>query len=205
MRRILACLVAGLLGAFPACGQGLVEEWHSIRLPPAPELRAVTLEPATTALLMLDFMPTNCGRRPRCIASVPRVAHLLAEARAHGAPVVHSVIANTEAGDIMPELATRQDEPWVRAGPDKFLGTNLLEILRARGVRRVVVVGTASNGAVLATGSGAALRGFGVVLPLDGVSGDTAFSEAYVAWHMANAPGVAARTTLTSTDRIGWR
>ena len=175
------------------------------RHPAGAALRDVTLDPATTALLMLDFMPANCGRRPRCVASLAHVAPLLAEARARGALVVHSIFANTTVADILPAVAARQGEPWVQAGPNKFLGTRLAEILRERGIRTVVVVGTASNGAVLATAAHAALSGLDVVLPVDGMSAEAPFAEQYVAWHMANGPSVAPRTTLTAAGRIGWR
>ena len=201
----IAVAVAACVFAAPARAQMLVEEWASIAAPPAPALRDVTLDPATTALLMLDFMPSNCGRRPRCVASLPAVAGLLAAARGRGAAVVHSIVNNTTAADILPQVAAAPGEPAVLSGPNKFLGTELEAILRARGIRTVIVVGTAAHGAVLNTAAHAALRGFDVVLPVDGMSADTAWPEQYVAWHMANGPGVGPRTTLTATGRIGWR
>ncbi len=204
MRRI-AWGLAALLAAMPAAAQTLIEEWPSIAAPPAPALRDVTLDPATTAVLMLDFMPGNCGRRPRCVASLPRVAPLLAEARRRGALVVHSITANTAVADILPPVAAREGEPWVQAGPNKFLGSQLAEILRERRIRTVVVLGTAAQGAVLHTASHAALTGLEVVLPVDGMSADTAWPEQYVAWHMANAPSIGVRTTLTTAARIAWR
>ncbi len=208
MRRTVSRLVfaSAFLGpaVAPAAAQTIVDEWAAVAASPpaAPELRAVTVEPGTTALLMLDFMSQNCGRRPRCLASIPKVRRLLTEARARGVPVVHSVIANTTTADIIPDVAAAPDEPWVRAGPNKFLGTELEAILRARGVRTVIVVGTAAHGAVLNTASHAALLGMAVVVPVDGVSAEAAYPEQYTAWHLANALGVSARTTLTTTDRI---
>ena len=41
----------------------------SVKAPAAPALKPVTVDPKTTALLMLDFMKQNCGKRPRCVAS----------------------------------------------------------------------------------------------------------------------------------------
>jgi len=204
MRRVAAGLVM-LLATMPAGAQSIIEEWPSVSAPAAPALRDVTLDPATTALLMLDFMPANCGRRRRCLDSLARVAPLLEAARGRGALVVHSITANTTPGDILPPVAAREGEPWVQAGPNKFLGTRLAEILRERGIRTVVVVGTAAQGAVLNTAAHAALTGLEVVLPLDGISAEDAWPEQYVAWHMANAPGVSPRTRLTTAGRVGWR
>lgn len=58
-------------------------------------------------------------------------------------------------------------------------------------------MGNAAHGAVLYTASGAAMRGFKVIIPIDGVSSDTAYSEQYVAWHLVNAPVISSAMTLT--------
>jgi len=201
----LASLIAvfGSALALPAAhAQNIVKEWPSITAPPPPELKPVTVDPKTTALLMLDFMNQNCGQRPRCVASLPGVQKLLAEARKSGATVVYSLIANTTTADIRSEVAANQNEPWVRAGPDKFMGTDLEKILKDKGVETVIVTGTAAHGAVLYTASAAALRGMRVVVPVDAMSSEPAYPEQYTAWHLANAPGVGPRTTLTEIGMI---
>src|ERR1700737_2482180 len=80
----LAALVAVLAYAAPVPAQTVIDEWQSVKAPPAPELKAVTVDPKSTALLMLDFVPTTCNqqRRPRCVAALPTAKKLLAEARA---------------------------------------------------------------------------------------------------------------------------
>jgi hypothetical protein len=55
--------------AIPALANDITTEWANVKPPPAPELKPVTVDPKTTALLVLDFMKGNCGARPRCIAS----------------------------------------------------------------------------------------------------------------------------------------
>jgi hypothetical protein len=50
-------------------------------MPPAPTLKPVTIDPKSTALLLLDFMTENCGQRPRCVAAVPTVKALHERAR----------------------------------------------------------------------------------------------------------------------------
>ena len=42
----------------------IIDEWASVKAPPAPTLKPVTVDPKTTALLMLDFMNQNCSKRP---------------------------------------------------------------------------------------------------------------------------------------------
>jgi len=116
--------------------------------------------------------------------------------------VIYSLAAGSTAADIAKELAPSAGEPAVLSGPDKFLGTDLEKILKEKGIKTVIAVGTASEGAVLYTASGAALRGLKVIVPVDGMSSSTAYAEQYTAWHLANAPRVGAQVTLTKIDLI---
>jgi len=47
-----------------------------VKLPPAPILKEVAVDPSTTALLIIDMMKLNCNMRPRCMASFPSVKRL---------------------------------------------------------------------------------------------------------------------------------
>jgi hypothetical protein len=69
------------IAAAPAKAQSIIDEWATVKPPAAPALKPVTVDPKTTALLMLDFMNQNCGERARCIASIPAMKKLLGEAR----------------------------------------------------------------------------------------------------------------------------
>ena len=179
----------------------ITDEWDSVKAPAAPALKPVTVDPKTTALLMLDFMNQNCGKRDRCMAQVPAVKKLLETARAAKVPVVYSFIANTTAADVITDLKPADGEPSVISGPNKFIRTELEKILKDKGITTVIAVGTAANGAVLQTASYAALLGMNVIIPVDGISGDS-YAEQYVAWHFTSAPGMAARVTLTKSDMI---
>ena len=181
----------------------IIDEWASVKAPPPPELKPVTIDKKTTALLMLDFNQQTCTqRRPRCTASIPRVKPLLAAARAAGLPVVFTLGGGGKRADIPEELAPRSDEPSMLAGVDKFVNTDLEKILKDKGITTVIVVGTAAHGAVLYTASSAAIRGMKVILPLDGISADNTYTEQYFAWHMANVPVIAPAMTLTRLDDV---
>lgn len=207
-----AAFAAGLtltavLTSAPTSAQHIVDEWDSVQPPAAPELEEVTIEnPETTALLMLDFMHQNCNeeRRPRCVASLPKMQQLLEKARAAGVPVVYAIIGGTTTDDIWEDVAPQGDEPWVQAGPDKFIGTDLEQILKDRGIETVITVGTAAHGAVLHTASAAALRGFQVIVPVDGISAEDTYFEQYVVHHLKNAPRIGDSVTLTTSEMIGF-
>src|SRR4029078_5328299 len=68
---ILALLVCAPV--VPAANAAtIIDEWASIKAPPPPAVKPVTVDKATTALLMLDFNEQTCNmqRRPRCVASI---------------------------------------------------------------------------------------------------------------------------------------
>lgn len=187
-----------------ARAQGVIGQWAQVKIPPAPALRRVTADPRTTALLLLDFVRQTCNeqRRPRCVASLPAVAALLKEARAHHVRVIYSGVIGGTGADVLPPLARREGEPMVFSGPDKFLHTRLGALLRRDGIRTVIVTGTAAEGAVLATASEAVYRGYRVIVPVDGMSAATLYPEQYVAWDLLHAPFLMQRATLTSTKLI---
>ncbi|HEX3440962.1 MAG TPA: cysteine hydrolase [Pseudolabrys sp.] len=195
-----AALAAAL--SLPAQAANIVDEWATIKQPPAPELKPVTVDPNTTALLMLDFMNQNCAKRPRCVESLPAMKKLLGEARAAKVAVVYSIIANSTTADVMKDVAPEAGEPHVQAGPDKFFRTDLEKILKDKGITTVIVTGTAANGAVLFTAAGAALRGMNVIVPVDGMSSADAYADLSTAWTFTNAPSVSAKTTLTKSEMI---
>ncbi|OGA37142.1 MAG: nicotinamidase [Betaproteobacteria bacterium RIFCSPLOWO2_12_FULL_65_110] len=199
---IVGVLAVGAGLSTPALSQTLVDEWAGVKAPPPPELKPVTIDPKVTALLMLDLVKPFCGPRPRCGASLPAVQRLLTQARAKGVQVVYTL--GTKVADIYPELAPVAGEHVVTSGPDKFLNTDLEKVLKEKGIKVVIAVGTAAEGAVLHTAAGAALRGLKVIVPLDGMSSLTTYAEQYTAWHLTNAPRLGAQTTLTRIDLIGY-
>jgi nicotinamidase-related amidase len=194
-------IVIGLIGGVQAAD--VIDEWTSVKMPPAPALKPATADPKTTALLLLDFVDPNCPRRPRCVASMPAMKKLLTEARAKKMLVVYSTAGKATMANVMKDLAPAGGEPSVHSSVDKFAGTDLEKILNDRGIKSVIVTGTAAHGAVLYTGSAAAMRGMNVIVPVDGMSSEDPFYELATAWLLANGTGgIGPRVTLTKVDMI---
>lgn len=59
----IATVLSSAVGS-PARAGNIIEEWGNVKAPPAPELKPVTVDPKTTALLMLDYIPA-----PYCSAT----------------------------------------------------------------------------------------------------------------------------------------
>ena len=82
-----AALLVASLGS-PSVAD-VISDWSTAVAPPAPELKEVTVDPATTAVLFLDMMKAGCSARPRCIAAVPNVKLVHDAARAHNSADAH--------------------------------------------------------------------------------------------------------------------
>jgi nicotinamidase-related amidase len=208
---LLAAVAAATLSAAAtprAQAKNVIEEWSQVKAPPPPALKAVSIDSASTALIVMDISVRTCSsaKRPQCAASLPAVARLVREARASGVLVLYSLVGHDNRGDIPKAFAPRpSDSILTGAGPDKFVGSELEAILKAKRIMTLITVGTSAEGAVLNTASGATFRGFAVVVPVDGMSSDTLYGEQATAWYLAHAPRVSQHTTLTAVDRMRFK
>jgi isochorismate hydrolase len=72
------------------------------------------------------------------------------------------------AADVVAGMTPKEGEWVVQRGPDKFLGSPLEQRLKDRGIKSVIVTGTSAQGVGIGVGSGAAQRGYDVIVPVDG-------------------------------------
>lgn len=206
IRWLAGAIAASCLAMSAGQAQTLIEEWGTAKFPPPPPLKPAKIAPAETALLVMDFTKQTCTpeRRKRCADSVPKVVKLVNEARRKGALIIYSVaVPNSVPADILKDLTPASGEPVLPPlGPDKFINGELEKMLKDKGIKTVVAMGTQAQTSVLHTGATAALKGFNVIVPVDGMSADEVFPELYTAWHLATAARISAKVTLTKFDMI---
>jgi len=195
---------AALMFAFAALPSAadILDDWATVKAPPPIEVKPVTLDGATTALLILDMSKAGCTRRPRCVATVPNVKRLYDAARAGGAMLWYSL---GDPKDIVdPGFTPREGEYVQQMGPDKFLGSNLEEKLKGRGIKTVIVCGTSFQGVGIGTGTEAAQRGYKVIVPIDCLSSEDPYMEQYSAWQFfMGGPNVVTRgSTVTRSTMV---
>lgn len=156
--------------------------------PALPAPVAVTLDAKTTALVVLDIINPTCSTRPACNDSIPALQALIKKARDAGAPVVYTNTAATNA--IVPQVAPAAgDVTVVPTNADKFNNPDFDATFKAKKVTTLLLVGTRSNGAVLYTAFEANVRGYTVVVAVDGISGSIPFETTLTEWQMLNQPG----------------
>jgi nicotinamidase-related amidase len=199
-------LLIGLLGS-PSIAD-VISDWSTAVAPPVPEVKEVTVEPATTALLMLDLMKAGCSARPRCLAAVPSMKRVHDAARAHNMLVWYSLVGSN--GKATPDdmvdagLKPRDGEWYRQGGPDKFLGSTLEPNLKQAGIKTVIVCGNSYQGATVGTASGAAQRGYKVIIPVDCSAAEDVYNEQYATYHLVKGGpvGVTSQVTLTRSTMI---
>jgi nicotinamidase-related amidase len=177
--------------------------------PPPPELKEVTVDPSTTALLFLDIMKAGCSARPRCVAAVPNLKRIHDAARAHNMVVWYSLVGaqgKATPDDVMDaSFKPRSTAEWYRqGGPDKFLGSTLNATLKQANIKTVIICGNSFQGATVGTASAAAQRGYKVIVPVDCSAGEDAYHEQYAVFHLAKGgpAGVTSNVTMTRTTMI---
>lgn len=191
------------------------------QVPAMPPPVAVTLAPATTALLVMDVIPAICGaQQPNCTAMVPKLAALIAAARKAGVFVVYSAAAPgglvepVAAPPFLPAVAPVKDDPLVLgAGQDRFFSTALDGLLRRHGIATLILAGWRENGSVLYTAVGANLHNYTAVVAEDATSATTDYDIAIGRYQLLtqlsnnakNEPLKKGAVTLSRGDLITFR
>jgi nicotinamidase-related amidase len=209
---LLALAIAVATTAGPAGAQTVPEM-------PAPV--AVSLAPATTALLVMDVIAPICNaQQPNCLAMVPRVANLIAAARKAGVWVLYSaaapagLVAPVASPPFLAAIAPQSGDPVVLgAGQDRFYSTALDGLLRAHGITTLILAGWRENGSVLYTAVGANLHGYTAVVAEDSTSATTPYDIAIGRYQLLtqlsnnakNEPLKKGTVTLSRGDLITFR
>jgi nicotinamidase-related amidase len=156
--------------------------------PALPAPVAVTLDAKTTALVILDVINPTCSTRPACNDSIPALQALIKKAKDASVPVVYTNTAATNA--IVAQIAPAAgDVTVIPTNADKFNNPDFDATFKAKKVTTLLLVGTRSNGAVLYTAFEANVRGYTVVVAVDGISGSIPFETTLAEWQMLNQPG----------------
>lgn len=152
--------------------------------PNKPKPTPITLDPASTAVVVLD-MSTRCHDPKECCSKLLEpLGDFLERVRPFRVPIIFSVSASakgTAVAEVAPALKRRAGEPVIYPDAfDKFTGGELLELLNSTGAKKVIFIGSSTNIAILYTCSTAArVHNFEVVLPLDGINTRTQYEHDY--------------------------
>ncbi len=166
--------------------------------PHRPSAKPVSLESQTTAVLVLD-LSTRCDNPKQvCSKLMPAVGNFLEKARAVAVPIIFTVSAaakGTPLGEVAAPLKRREGEPVIYPdGFDKFVGGELLQFLKQKGTKSLVIIGASTNVAVLYTATTAArIHQYNVIIPMDGVIADSNYEQEYSFHQLTVIPSQASK------------
>src|ERR1700704_498106 len=206
-------LVLALCGG-AAQAQSTGKPLLTLQMPALPDPVRVALNPATTALLVLDYVDPICNSQPKCKGEMlPAVTPFMAPARKAGVVVAYGT-REPNMSKWLPEVApTPGDIKIVNTAQDRFYNTDLDKALKAKGITTIIMVGWKVSGSVAYTSVGATVRDFTVVIPMDTTAAATDY-ETTIGFYqilnggnakLTNEPLKPKSTTLSRTDMISFQ
>jgi nicotinamidase-related amidase len=162
-------LVLAFLGAYQAqAAERTPAKMITLQMPAIPDPVRVTLDPKTTALLVLDYVDNICNSQPTCKnGMLPAMTPFMAQARKAGLVVAYGT-REQNMSRWLPEVAPAQgDIKIVNTAQDRFYNTDLDKALKAKGIKTIIMVGWKVSGSVAYTSVGATVRNYTVVIPVD--------------------------------------
>jgi nicotinamidase-related amidase len=151
---------------------------QTLQMPALPDPVRVTLNPATTALLVLDFVEPICNSQPKCKGEMlPAMTPFFARARKAGLAVAYGT-RDQNMSKWLPEVAPAAgDIKIVNTAQDRFYNTDLDKALKAKGITTIIMVGWKVSGSLAYSSVGATLRGYTVVIPMDTTAAGTDYEQ----------------------------
>lgn len=164
--------------------------------PNRPLPQALKLDHRTTAIAVLDLSVRCEDPKEVCSKLMQPLGEFLERARQASVPIFYTISAmalGTPAGDVAAPLKRRESEPILYPDAfDKFMGGELKAELNKYNCRSLVIVGSATNFAVLYTATTAArIHKYDVVIPLDGVNAKRNYEQEYAIHQMTILPASA--------------
>jgi len=187
------------------------------------ENERVVVNPVETAVLVVDMQKDFCyedgalfvGDAVRRI--IPNIRALLEDAQRKGLQLIFTLdwhspeddefavwgrhcVEYTRGAELIDELAEVEERAFVvrKQKYTAFFETELEAHLIEKGIRKLIIVGVATNICVLHTAIDASLRGFEIIVPEDCVAALSDYEQEYSLYHIKNV----LKGIVTSSDAI---
>lgn len=183
----------------------------TLQMPATPDPARVTLDPKTTALIVLDYVDDICNRQPTCTGQmVPAVIPFMERVRKAGLLVAYGTRERNMSHWLKEVAPTPADLKIVSTAQDRFYNTDLDKTLKAKGIKTLILVGWKISGSITYTSVGAMARDYTVVVPMDTTSAASSYETAIGFYNvlnsgnanLANEPLKPKAVTLTRTDLV---
>ena len=183
----------------------------TLQMPATPEPARVTLDPKTTALIMLDYVEDICAIQPSCKNQMlPAMVPFLERVRKAGLVIAYGTRERNMAHWIKDVAPQPGDFKVLNTAQDRFFRTDLDKILKEKGIRTLIMVGWKISGSVTYTSVAAMAHDYTVVIPMDTTSAGSPYETTIGFYNvlnsgnanLANDPLKAKSVTLTRTNLV---
>ena len=183
----------------------------TLQMPATPEPARVTLDPKSTALVVLDYVEDICARQPNCKNKmVPAMTPFMERVRKAGLTVAYGTRAQNQTMWLKEVAPAAADIRVNNTAQDRFYNTDLDKELKAKGIKTLIIVGWKISGSVTYTAVGAMVRDYTVVIPVDTTAAATDYETTIGFYNVLNSgnanlgnePLKAKAVTLSRTDLI---
>jgi nicotinamidase-related amidase len=171
--------------------------------------RPVTLEAASTAIVVLDLHIKACDPSHVGYSLVHSVPPFLDNARKHSVPVIFVVPAwdkGKPEDRIAEPMRRRSNEPVLYPHAyDKFVGGELQSLLQRWGSKTLIFVGGSANFSMLYTATTAArIHNYSVVIPVDGIYAHSDYEMDYALYQFTVIPRMHDKFSFTTLTGISF-
>ena len=186
----------------------------TLQMPAIPAPAPVTLDPKTTALIVLDYVEDICNTQVNCkTRMLPAVTPFMARVRKAGLTVAYGTRAPNQNKWLKEVAPAPGDIRITSTAQDRFYNTDLDQQLKAKGIKTLILVGWKISGSVTYTSVGAMAHDYTVVVPVDTTSAASDYETTIGFYNVlnsgnANLPNEPLKpnaVTLTRTDLITFR
>jgi hypothetical protein len=202
----IACLSGTAYAAERAPGK-----MQTVQMPATPDPAKITLDPKTTALVVLGYVEDICNNQATCKSQMlPAMTPFMGQVRKAGLTVAYGTRAQNMTKWLKEVAPAAGDIKVTNTAQDRFYGTDLDKELKAKGIKTLILVGWKISGSITYTSVGAMAHDYTVVIPMDTTSAGSPYETTIGFYNvlnsgnanLANQPLKAKAVTLTRTDLI---
>ena len=186
----------------------------TLQMPATPDPARVTLDPKTTALIVLDYVEDICNNQVSCKTKMlPAMIPFMERVRKAGLTVAYGTRAQNQTKWLKEVAPVAGDIRVTNTAQDRFYNTDLEKELKAKAIKTLIMVGWKISGSVTYTSVGAMAHDYTVVIPMDTTSAGSDYETTIGFYNvlnsgnanLANEPLKPNAVTLTRTDMITFR
>ena len=198
-------------GASEALAAQAPAKMITLQMPATPDPARVTLDPKTTALIVLDYVEDICNNQVSCKTKMlPAMTPFMERVRKAGLTVAYGTRAPNQTKWLKEVAPVPGDIRITNTAQDRFYNTDLDKELKAKGIKTLIMVGWKISGSVTYTSVGAMAHDYTVVIPIDTTSAGSDYETTIGFYNVLNSgnanllnqPLKPNAVTLTRTDMI---